>query len=99
MRLSLRHRASLALLPFAIIVSGCDKQVTPRTALPPAADLTVEAKPPPTVDILTDAAADARYNNAVEAWGERGWTAVARLCRWARANGAAVDCPEPRRFP
>ena len=43
-----------------------------QAALPSAADLAVEPKPVPTLDILTDAAAEARYNSAVEDWGERG---------------------------
>lgn len=34
-------------------------------------------------------------NSAFEAWGERGWAAVARLCRWAEANGAVgLECPK-----
>lgn len=34
------------------------------------------------------------HDAAVEAWGERGWLAVGRLCRRAAANGAkALDCP------
>lgn len=62
---------------------------------PPPADLRVEAKPrldPAALD--SEAALDA-HDSAVEAWGERGWAAVTRLCRWAQANGAAgLGCLE-----
>jgi len=61
--------------------------------LPPAADLRDEPKPVPTEAILTDAEAEARYNSAIEAWGERGWAQVARMCRWAVAHGSRVPCP------
>jgi hypothetical protein len=63
--------------------------------LPPPADLVVEDKPVPGVDTLTSAKAAADYDVAVEAWGTRGWDAVGRLCRWAVANGAKIDCPKP----
>lgn len=61
---------------------------------PPAADLTVEAKPVMPDAAITDDAAAAQYGSDVEAWGERGWAAVGRLCRWAAANGMAHPaCP------
>ena len=68
------------------------EHVTPL--FPPSADLRVESKPVPPPDIVTDDAANARYSIAIEAWGERGWRTVARICRWAVANGAAATCPE-----
>jgi hypothetical protein len=42
----------------------------------------------------SEAALDA-HDIAIETWGERGWLAVGRLCRWAKANVAdlAVACP------
>jgi hypothetical protein len=49
--------------------------------------MTAEAKPVPPVDIVTSAQAAARYNIEVEAWGERGWRAVGRICTWAKASG------------
>lgn len=68
-----------------------------RPIYPPSADLRVEPKPrldPAAID--SEAALDA-HDNAVEAWGERGWATVARLCRWAADNGApGLDCPSPR---
>jgi hypothetical protein len=63
--------------------------------MPPLADLAVEAKPRPSIDTLTSAKAAADYDVAVEGWGDRGWLQVGRLCRWAKANGAKVDCPKP----
>ena len=47
--------------------------------------------------IVTDPKASDAYNTDVESWGERGWLAVGRICRWAKANGAtALDCPVPK---
>jgi hypothetical protein len=50
-------------------------------------------------EVVTSAQAAADYDIAVEAWGMRGWATVARLCRWAKANGMTVDCPEPTPEP
>jgi hypothetical protein len=56
----------------------------------------VEAKPVPPADIVTSAQAAANYDIAIEGWGERGWRAVARICRWAKDNGAeGLNCPAP----
>jgi hypothetical protein len=63
--------------------------------LPSAADLAVEAKPAITPAVLTDDTAAAEYDSAVEAWGERGWAAVARICRWAKSHGSRAPCPVP----
>jgi len=65
-------------------------------AYPPAKDLAAvtELKPKPLAAILTDPAADARYNSAVEAWGDRLYAAGARLCRFAERTGMkGLDCP------
>ncbi|MFN4287576.1 MAG: hypothetical protein ACK4E3_03665 [Brevundimonas sp.] len=54
----------------------------------------VEPKPrldPAALD--SEAALDA-HEIALESWGERGWRTVARLCRWAAANGMSVECPQ-----
>lgn len=32
----------------------------------------------------------AEHDVAVEAWGERGWAAVARVCRWSVEAGARL---------
>ncbi|WP_422057691.1 hypothetical protein [Sphingomonas sp.] len=66
-----------------------------KPLFPPRADLAVEPEPVPGDDIVTDAKADERYRAEHEAWGRRGWASVARICRWAVANGAALDCPKP----
>lgn len=94
MRLRKLQLASLLMLPFVLGASACDKQDGIRVALPPAPDLVVEAKPIPTEAILTDSNEEAKYNSAIEAWGERGWDAVARLCRWAADHGSKVPCPD-----
>ncbi len=64
-------------------------------AYPPAADIAAvtEAKPQPTADILTDPAANDRYNSAIEARGDRLYAAGARLCRFFARTGMRVDCP------
>lgn len=87
-----RRTAGLALLASLSLVSACASR---GAVSPPPADLAVEAKP------LLDPAAlgsDQALNDhdaAVEAWGERGWLAVGRLCRWARDNRlAAPTCPK-----
>ena len=86
----LRRSPMLALLTAAALslVSACETIPTPtRTPLPPVADLVVEPKPQlAPEDLDSDAALD-RHDIALEVWGERGWAAVGRLCRWAQANG------------
>jgi hypothetical protein len=90
---------TLALLTVAALslVSGCETIPTPTaTPLPPAADLRVEAKPRLAPEDVDSEAALDRHDIALETWGERGWAAVGRLCRWAEANGArGLDCPAP----
>lgn len=67
------------------------------SAYPPSADLKVEAKPLLSVEALTSDKALAEHDAAVEAWGERGWATVARLCRWSVEAGAKLpfQCPPP----
>ena len=85
--------ASLAMLAFASIASGCGGPGRIQAALPPVQDLAVEAKPVPGEDVLTSSVAEAEFNSKLESWGERGWSAVGRICRWAKAHGGDVDCP------
>lgn len=64
---------------------------------PPSADLRVEAKPRLDPAALNSEAALDDHDNAIEAWGERGWAAVARLCRYHQRMGMALPfaCPRP----
>lgn len=85
--------APLMMLLAASAVSACGPQVRIQPLYPPAQDLAVEPKPIPTTDIVTSAQAGAEYSARVEAWGDRGWLTVARLCRYYKAQGMAVECP------
>ena len=93
----MRSAIRLILAPTMLLalwgVSGCGEPV-PVQSFPRVADLRVEPKPVPGPEIVTSAQASAQYDAAVEAWGERGWLSVGRLCRWARDNGMTVDCPD-----
>lgn len=50
-----------------------------------------------TVEALASDNALAEHDAAVEAWGERGWAAVGRICRWSVEAGAKLpfQCPPP----
>ena len=83
----------LMIVSAAVAVASCE---TPGLSFPPAADLTVEPAPVPTVEILTSRVAGEKYDNARDAWGERGWAQVSRLCRFFDHMGMPdLDCPEP----
>lgn len=84
--------ASLLLFASASIVSGCGEPDRIQVALPPAQDLAIETKPVVTEAVLESEIAAAEYDSQVEAWGERGWAAIARICNWAKAHGANVKC-------
>jgi len=43
--------------------------------------------------VTSEAAADA-HDIALEQWAEEGWRQVGRICRWAKARGADVSCPD-----
>lgn len=92
MQSSPRLIRSLALVACAALASSCASKVT---AYPPSADLAVEAKPVLTVEALASDNALAEHDAAVEAWGERGWATVARVCRWSVEAGAKLPfrCP------
>lgn len=75
------------------LASGCDDKARPQPIFPPVADLKVEPKPQLDPAALGSEAALDAHDIAIEAWGEDGWKAVGRICRWAKANGAPVDCP------
>lgn len=78
----------------ASLVSGCAGRETIRPIFPPAADLAVEPKPRLDPAALESEAALDDFDIALEVWGERGWLAIGRICRWAKANGMDVSCPE-----
>jgi hypothetical protein len=85
--------AALALALTLSCVSACGTPAGP--SLPSAADLTVEPKPVPGPETLTSDQAAQNFNIEIDAWGERGWSAVSRLCRWSKGMGAKIDCPPP----
>lgn len=62
---------------------------------PPAVDLTVEPEPELPATALQSEQAYEAWNEAVREWGRRGWDAIARNCRWHRAQGAKLTCPGP----
>ena len=92
----------LALLLSLSLATGCAEHTRTLVKTPPAADLraVTESKPEPTMDILTSAKAEADYNAATEAWGDRLRAAGARICRWSVDVGAKLPfaCP-PAVYP
>ena len=82
---------------FAVGLGAKVVGVTQFCAYPPSADLKVEAKPVLSVEALASDNALAEHDAAVEAWGERGWAAVGRICRWAEDTGARLPfrCQRP----
>lgn len=78
---------------FTIINLTACKTTEPAT-FPPRADLVAatEAKPKPSAAILTDPAANDRYNSALEAWADRLHSAGVRLCGFYRGLGMDVEC-------
>ncbi|HKT85805.1 MAG TPA: hypothetical protein VJQ77_06950 [Novosphingobium sp.] len=86
-------------LPLAVTVAGlaflAGCKSTPD--FPPRSDVeaATETKPVPPTTILTDPTASDRYNAELESWGERVQSAGVKLCRYFKARGMAVDCPEP----
>lgn len=86
--------ASLSLAP------GCASRERPTPIYPDPADLRVEAKPLLTPEAVNSEADLDAHDIALEAWGDRGWLAVGRLCRWAAGLGAeGLECPEAEPEP
>lgn len=94
-----RLTACLMIAAFAVAVASCAKPGP--LVFQSAEDLRVEPKPKPGLEILFSAEAAERHDNAVEAWGERGWAMVGRSCRFWRAQGMPLpfDCPPPEEEP
>lgn len=78
---------SLVLTVLLSVAPSCAVQAKIFQNYPSAVDLTAEAKPKPPVDILTSEVAADKYEIGLETWGERGWQAVGRICKWAKALG------------
>ena len=97
MRSNLRLTRGLALAALLVLACSCASTEPRLTGYPPIADLRVEAKPELTVEALESDNALALHDDEVEAWGERGWETVARICRWSVTNGATLPfrCPKP----
>ncbi len=90
----------LALCSAAFIASGCATKAPETRIYPPIADLTVEAKPLADPAGFESEQAFVDHVIALEMWGERGWDAVARLCRWHADMGmSGLRCPPPRPRP
>lgn len=84
----------LAVPATLLLASGC---ATSGAILPPVADLqaVTEAKPVPPDAIATSDQANADYNAALEAWGDRISAAGGRLCRWSeRTFKKSLGCPK-----
>lgn len=90
---SLRSLTMFPMLSLWLLAApGCATPVSQLQTYPPANLLGVEAKPVPSIDILTSAQAAAQHNIALESWGQRGWDAVRAVCVWAKARGM-TDAP------
>lgn len=100
MLLSKSRTVFLIIASCAVAVASCE---TPGAIFPPAEDLRVKEKPVPPDDVLTSRIAGEQHDNAVEAWGEEGWAAVGRACRFWRAQKMPLpfECPPapPERRP
>ena len=76
-----------------VALAGCAGKPLPY---PPRADVVAvtEAKPKPTAAVLTDPAANDRYNSEIEARGDRLYSAGVRLCKFFASTGMPdLDCP------
>lgn len=84
----------LVLCAFALAASGCGERVISTPLFPASVDLMVEQKPVPGPEIVESEQAAAEYDAAIEAWGERGWRQIGRICRYAQGHGMKINCPE-----
>lgn len=98
----IRLLTPLAMLPL-LTAATCGQKPPLYSTYPPVEDVRTEAKPVPGDDVFESDAAAQRYNSSIEAWGERGWAAVGRICRDAVRKGAPYPagwCPaEPATAP
>lgn len=82
-------------LPLAalLLASAC---ATPGAIPPPVDDLkaVTEPKPVPSDETATSQQAHDLHSADVESWGDRIWSAGARLCRWVeRTHKVKAGCP------
>lgn len=88
---------ALAMPAMLLTVSGCGGRGATFHTYPPAPDVRVEPKPVAGPEVFESEQAAREYDSALEAWGERGWAAVGRICRDAVRKGAPYPdgwCPE-----
>ena len=100
----MRFLRSLMLAPLLVAsllpVTACASRERVTLIYPPSADLAVEAKPVMPPEAVRSETAGIAHDIAIEGWGERGWTTVRRLCRWAADNGMkGLSCPPPPELP
>ena len=86
----MRASRALPLLLGAMLltVSGCGQPEPIFSTFPPVEDVRPEPKPVPGVDVLESEEAANLFDSKLEAWGERGWAAVKRICEDAVRKGA-----------
>jgi hypothetical protein len=83
-----------------LLATACAKPI-PVSSFPPAADVeavtTPKPLPHPDGRTVTDPQANARYDTAIERWGEAGYAAGVRLCEWIEGMGGKLpfECKRP----
>ena len=90
--------ARLALTRFAAALRSAERASPPSRSMavvPPYRSTRPATRN--SVEALASDNALAEHDAAVEAWGERGWAAVGRICRWAEDTGARLPfrCQRP----
>lgn len=92
--LSLKRSALVGILALhTTIVSSCSNAPRPQAvSSPPAADLTCPSEPDVAAMLVADPTG-LQFDMAVRAAGESCRQALARVCRWHKERGAAVNCP------
>jgi hypothetical protein len=91
---------SLLIVALLGTASACSATGSTQAVYPSAADLQVKLRPVASVEGLTSEAALDQYETDLEIWGEEGWLAVGRLCRFFDTMGMKdLDCPPPPQMP
>jgi|GEM_PF-2025814 len=91
----MRYPMRLCLLASTLALASCFGNSTPPQPIShlPVADLAVELEPKFSVEQAKGEAGYEAFNQAVLDWGRRGWSQVARACRWTAEHGVKLDCP------